>query len=112
MPFGGMGLPGSNPRAPPREKQYSDAQGGPHGRADPYGANQGYRDTDPRIGPPVGRSGGGGGGGGYDPGRSSGMARQGDTGGSAPRGSARQVPLRVEKVPDKSLSDRLIFSNL
>ncbi|KAI1427503.1 P-loop containing nucleoside triphosphate hydrolase protein [Xylaria sp. FL1777] len=107
MPFGGLGLPGSNPRAPSREKQYPDGPGAPpYGRADPYGGNQGYRDRDPRIAPP-----GSGGGGGYDPARSPGMPRQGETGGPG-RGSARQVPLRVEKVADKSLSDRLIFSNL
>ncbi|KAI1352778.1 P-loop containing nucleoside triphosphate hydrolase protein [Xylaria sp. FL0043] len=107
MPFGGLGLPGSNPRAPSREKQYPDASGPPaYGRPDPYAANQGYRDRDPRIPPP-----GSGGGGGYDQARSPGMPRQGDMGGSG-RGPARQVPLRVEKVTDKSLSDRLIFSNL
>jgi hypothetical protein len=109
MPFGGMGLPGANPRAPPREKQYPDSPGAPsYGRADPYGANQsnpGYRDRDPRIAPQ------GRGSGGYDAGRSPGMPRQSDMGSSG-RGSARQVPLRVEKVQDKSLSDRLIFSNL
>ncbi|KAI0508293.1 P-loop containing nucleoside triphosphate hydrolase protein [Xylaria bambusicola] len=104
MPFGGLGLPGSNPRAPPREKQYSDSPGAPpYGSPDPYGANQGYRDRDPRIPPQSG--------GGYNPARSPGIPRQAGTGGSA-RGPARQVPLRVEKVPDKSLSDRLIFSNL
>ncbi|KAI1275828.1 P-loop containing nucleoside triphosphate hydrolase protein [Xylaria sp. FL0933] len=111
MPFGGLGLPGSNPRAPSREKQYPDASGPPaYGRPDPYAANQGYRDRDPRI-PPPGSGGGGGGGGGYDQARSPGMPRQGDMSGSG-RGPARQVPLRVEKVTDKSLSDRLIFSNL
>ncbi|KAI0193787.1 P-loop containing nucleoside triphosphate hydrolase protein [Xylaria flabelliformis] len=104
MPFGGLGLPGSNPRAPPREKQQPDAPGGPYGRADPYGANQGYRDRDPRI-PPQGS---GGGGGGYDAGRSPGMPRQS---GSA-RAPARQVPLRVERIADKTLQEKLIFSNL
>ncbi|KAI1159373.1 P-loop containing nucleoside triphosphate hydrolase protein [Nemania serpens] len=94
MPFGGLGLPGSNPRVPPREKQYPDGSGAPQGRADAYGAPQGYRerdprDRDPRIAP---QSRGGGGGSG--------------------RGPARQIELRVEKVPNKTLSDRLIFSNL
>ncbi|KAI0529832.1 P-loop containing nucleoside triphosphate hydrolase protein [Xylaria digitata] len=102
MPFGGLGLPGANPRAPSREKQYPDAPGSSYGRPDPYSANQGYRDRDPR-GPPQG--------GGYDSARSPGMPRQSEMGG-APRGPARQVPLRVEKVVDKSLSDRLIFSNV
>ncbi|KAI1117585.1 P-loop containing nucleoside triphosphate hydrolase protein [Nemania sp. NC0429] len=110
MPFGGMGLPGSNPRVPPREKQYSDAPGAPQGRADPYGAPQGYRERDPRIAPQS-RGGGGGGGGGYDAGRSSGNSRQNEIGGSG--GSlGRPVELRVEKVSNKTLSDRLIFSNI
>ncbi|KAH8164186.1 hypothetical protein CIB48_g4067 [Xylaria polymorpha] len=103
MPFGGLGLPGSNPRAPPQEKQYPNAPSGQYGRADPYGASQGYRDRDPRIAPQ-----GSGGGGGYDAARSPGMPRQS---GSA-RGPARQVPLRVERVADKTLQEKLIFSNL
>ncbi|KAJ3572253.1 hypothetical protein NPX13_g5111 [Xylaria arbuscula] len=98
MPFGGLGLPGSNPRASPREKQYPDDQ-----RAPSYGADQRYRDRDPRIASQAG----GGYGGGYDPARSPGMPRQGGMGGSG-RGPARQVPLRAEKSP----SEELTYSNL
>ncbi|KAI1433438.1 P-loop containing nucleoside triphosphate hydrolase protein [Xylaria sp. CBS 124048] len=107
MPFGGMGLPGTSPRAPPREKQYSDAPGAPYGRADPYAGNQGYRDRDPRMNP----HGAGAGAGGYDPGRSPAMPRHNEMGSSG-RAPARQVELRVEKVVEKTLQDRLIFSNL
>ncbi|KAI0116409.1 P-loop containing nucleoside triphosphate hydrolase protein [Nemania sp. FL0031] len=105
MPFGGMGLPGANPRAPPREKQYPDSPGMPYGRPDQYAANQGYRDRDPRI-PPQG-----GGGGGYGAAQSPGMPRQ-SAPGSSGRGSAKQVPLRIQKIDDKTQSDRLIFSNI
>ncbi|KAI1820931.1 P-loop containing nucleoside triphosphate hydrolase protein [Xylaria intraflava] len=105
MPFGGLGLPGSSPRPPPREKQYSDAPGAPYGRADPHGGNQGYRDRDPRMGAP------GAGVGGYDQGRSPAIPRRNEMGSSG-RGPARQVELRVEKVAEKTLQDRLIFSNI
>ncbi|KAI0205675.1 P-loop containing nucleoside triphosphate hydrolase protein [Astrocystis sublimbata] len=100
MPFGGRGLPGSNPRAPPGEKQYPDGPGGSYGRPNPPSANQGYMDRDPRAAPQ--------GGGGYDPARSPGMPRQAPSA----RGPARQVDLRVERVADKTLQETLIFSNL
>ncbi|KAI2622823.1 P-loop containing nucleoside triphosphate hydrolase protein [Xylaria nigripes] len=105
MPFGGLGLPGASSRAPPREKQYSEVPGAAYGRVDPYAGNQGYRDRDPRI------ASHGAGAGGYDPGRSPAVSRQGEMG-ALGRGSARQVELRVEKVVEKTLQDRLIFSNL
>ncbi|RYP65709.1 hypothetical protein DL769_006240 [Monosporascus sp. CRB-8-3] len=83
MPFSSLGLPRANPQAPPSQEQRPGAPG----------ASQG------------------GGGGGYDPARSPGIPRHSEMGGSA-RGPARQVPLRIEKVTDKSLQSRLIFGNL
>ncbi|KAH7320061.1 vesicle fusion factor [Stachybotrys elegans] len=98
MPFaGGMGLPGANPRAPPGQGQRQEPPRGGYG-GDPYGAPQGYRD------PPMAQ------GGGYDGARSPGMPRQSEKGGM--QGSARQIPLRVEKVTDRSLQARLIYGNL
>lgn len=44
--------------------------------------------------------------------RSPGMPRYAEKGPSTPQDGARQVPLRVEKVPDKSLQSRLIYGNL
>lgn len=101
MPVGGLGLPGANPRAPPSQGRRPDALRASYGGDDPYGAPQGYRDPQMASG----------GGGGYDPAQSLGMPKQSEMGGSA-RGPVRQVPLRVEKVADKSLQSRLIYSNL
>lgn len=89
MPFGG-GLPGNNPRVP-------SSQGRSYG-GDGYG--QGYGgypgQGDGRM-PPSGGP------------RSPDMARYGEKG---QQGGARRVPLRVEKVTDKSLQSRLIYGNL
>lgn len=93
MPFSGMGLPGANPRAPPSQGQ---PPRGSYGGNDGYGASQGYADA------PRGQ--GYGGGGGYD--------RPSEKGPSRPSGGGRRVPLRVEKVTDKSLQSRLIYGNL
>ena len=88
MPFGGAsGLAGSSPRVP-------IGQGRPYGgdgNGQGYGASPGYMASGPR---------------------SPGMPRQGEKGPSMPQGAARQVPLRVEKVTDKSLQSRLIYGNL
>src|SRR5688572_28461275 len=104
MPFGCMGLPGANPRGPPSQgqradpRQYGDPkQGyGQQGYGQPQsqyggGGSQGYGDT--RI-----SQGGGGGRPGYSE--------------KGPSGGGKQVPLRVEKVPDKSLQSRLIYGNM
>ncbi|POR31745.1 Vesicular-fusion protein sec18 [Tolypocladium paradoxum] len=94
MPYhGAPGLPGSNPRAPPGQGRPYGGDG--HGQG--YGAPQGY--GDPRI-PQAGGP------------RSPGMSRHGEKGHPIPQGAARQVPLRVEKVTDKSLQSRLIYGNL
>ncbi|KAF4445888.1 Vesicular-fusion protein sec18 [Fusarium austroafricanum] len=87
-PFGGF-MGGS--RGPPGGQQPPPQQQG-------YGAQ--YRD--PRQQPPQNYQsyqGGGGGGGGYGEKPSS------------SRGGGRQVSLRVEKVPDKTLQSRLIYGN-
>ncbi|RCI14422.1 hypothetical protein L249_6180 [Ophiocordyceps polyrhachis-furcata BCC 54312] len=83
-PYGsGLGLPGSNPRA---------AMGQPR-PADGYGGQ--YRDGRIPSGsaPPI-------------------SPRYGDKSPAPPQASARQVPLRVEKVNDRSLQSRLIYGNL
>ncbi|KAI1813074.1 vesicle fusion factor [Poronia punctata] len=100
MPFGFGGLPGANPRAPQNQRPQADATSGSYRRIDPYNApQQGYRDSDPRMAPS--------GGGGYDPSRPRPSEKP-----SSARGPARRVPLRVEKVADRSLGERLIYSNL
>lgn len=76
---------GSNPRGPPPGQGYGAPQG--------YGGSQGYG-GDPRMA----QGGRPGGAPGYNEKR--------------PSSSARQVPLRVEKVADKSLQSRLIYGNL
>ncbi|KAM0459336.1 hypothetical protein ACHAPV_005518 [Trichoderma viride] len=82
--FGGMGLPGGNPRVPPSQGQRPPSSGS----YQPYpGAPQaGY-------------------GGPSSPGRS----RMGEKG---PSGGGRVVQLQVEKVPDKTLQARLIYGNV
>ncbi|RSL68263.1 hypothetical protein CEP53_002627 [Fusarium sp. AF-6] len=74
----------------------------PYGGGDSYQQPQGYgaRYNDPRMQqqPPQGYQGGGGG-----------QPRYAEKG---PSGGGRQVPLRVEKVTDKSLQSRLIYGNL
>ncbi|KAI0392474.1 vesicle fusion factor [Xylariaceae sp. FL0594] len=89
MPFGFGGLPGANPRAPQSQRPQQPPSGGSYRPVDPYNAPQG-------------------GGGGYDPSRPS---RPSEKPGPA-RGPARRIPLRVEKVADRSLGERLIYSNL
>lgn len=73
----------------------------PYGGGDPYQQQQGYgaRYNDPRAQqqPPQGYQGGGG------------QPRYAEKG---PSGGGRQIPLRVEKVTDKSLQSRLIYGNL
>lgn len=73
----------------------------PYGGGDSYQQQQGYgaRYNDPRgqQQPPQGYQGGGG------------QPRYAEKG---PSGGGRQVPLRVEKVTDKSLQSRLIYGNL
>lgn len=84
MPYG---LPGSNPRMAP-------GQGNP---PQGYGSPQGQVYGDPRLAqgsrpvPPPGGS------------------RYTE---KAPSAGARQVPLRVEKITDKSLQSRMIYGNL
>ncbi|PNP41549.1 hypothetical protein TGAMA5MH_06477 [Trichoderma gamsii] len=82
--FGGMGLPGGNPRVPPGQGQRPPSSGS----YQPYpGAPQaGY-------------------GGPSSPGRS----RMGEKG---PSGGGRVVQLQVEKVADKTLQSRLIYGNV
>lgn len=94
--YGGPGLPGSNPRAPPPGQGYGAPQGygSQQGYGSPQGAPQGY--GDPRAAQ-----------------RSPNMPRYsekapGPSGGSG----SRQVALRVEKPTDKSLQSRLIYGNL
>ncbi|KFA60871.1 hypothetical protein S40285_04838 [Stachybotrys chlorohalonatus IBT 40285] len=100
MPFGGLGLPGANPRAPPGQGQRQEAPRPSYGGGDPYASPQGY--ADPRSSQ---------GSGGYDQARSPGMSRYSEKP-AGPRGAGRQVSLRVEKVTDKSLQSRLIYGNL
>ncbi|KAM4059181.1 ATPase family associated with various cellular activities (AAA) domain-containing protein [Hirsutella rhossiliensis] len=90
MPYGGApGLPGSNPRA--AMGQSRQPPGG-----DPYGQGQ-YGDA--RMSQAAGP-------------RSPGMQRYGEKGPAAQQGGGRPVPLRVEKVSDRSLQARLIYGNL
>jgi vesicle-fusing ATPase len=110
MPFGGMGLPGANPRTTPGQGQ---PPRGSYGGNDPYrgaSAPQGYSDA------PRGQSYGGGGYGGGDGGGGGGydapQPRVSEKGPSRPSGSGRPVPLRVEKVTDKSLQSSFIYGNL
>ena len=97
MPFGGMGLPGGNPRGPPSQgsrpdpRQYGDPNQG-------YGQPQYGGAPSPGYGDPRMAQGGGGGRPGYNE--------------KGPSGGGRQVPLHVEKVPDKSLQSRLIYGNM
>ncbi|KAL7798224.1 P-loop containing nucleoside triphosphate hydrolase protein [Trichoderma ceciliae] len=93
--FGGIGLPGGNPRPPPGQGQ-RPAPGGersyqPYGGAPQagFGAPQGY--GDPHGGP-----------------GSPGRQRHGEKG---PFGGGRVVQLQVEKVADKTLQSRLIYGN-
>lgn len=82
--FGGMGLPGGNPRVPPSQGQRPPSSGS----YQPYGGapQAGY-------------------GGPSSPGRS----RFGEKG---PSGGGRVVQLQVEKVADKTLQSRLIYGNV
>ncbi|RFU78838.1 vesicular-fusion sec18 [Trichoderma arundinaceum] len=89
--FGGTGLPGGNPRAPPSQGQRPPPGGDrsyqPYGGAPQagYGAPQGY--GDPRGGP--------------------GSQQYGEK----PSGGGRVVSLQVERIADKTLQSRLIYGN-
>ncbi|KAH7146048.1 P-loop containing nucleoside triphosphate hydrolase protein [Dactylonectria macrodidyma] len=102
-PFSGFGLPGSN-RGPSGGGQQQPPQRAPYGdprQQQPQGYGGQYNDPRAQQGRPQG--------GGYaDQSRSPGMSRQSEK----PTGGGRQVPLRVEKVTDKSLQSRLIYGNL
>ncbi|KAH7137654.1 P-loop containing nucleoside triphosphate hydrolase protein [Dactylonectria macrodidyma] len=102
-PFSGFGLPGSN-RGPSGGGQQQSPQRAPYGdprQQQPQGYGGQYNDPRAQQGRPQG--------GGYaDQSRSPGMSRQSEK----PTGGGRQVPLRVEKVTDKSLQSRLIYGNL
>ncbi|KAM3475232.1 hypothetical protein MY8738_007502 [Beauveria namnaoensis] len=84
-PFGGGSLPGGNPRPPPPGQGYG---GGPG-----YGAPQGYGDARSGQRPPPSQQ------------------RYGEKP-TGPAGGGRQVPLQVEKVADKTLQVKLIYSNV
>ncbi|KAL6908947.1 AAA domain-containing protein [Trichoderma evansii] len=84
--FGGMGLPGGNPRVPPQGQQPPSS-----GSYQPYGGA-----------PPQG-------GGGYGAPSSPSRSRFGEKG---PSGGGRVVQLQVEKVADKTLQSRLIYGNV
>ncbi|KHO01824.1 vesicle fusion factor NSFI [Metarhizium album ARSEF 1941] len=89
-------LPGGNPRMP--LNQGRPPPGGSYG-SDPsqgYGSPQGY--SDPRINQGAGP-------------QSPGMSRYSEKGPSGHSGS-RRVPLRVEKVADRTLQSRLIYGNI
>ncbi|KAF7546220.1 hypothetical protein G7046_g9359 [Stylonectria norvegica] len=94
LPFGLPG--GSSPRAPPSGGQRQEpprGYGGDHQQG--YGAPQGYGDPRAQQG-------------GYaEQPRSSRSGAE-----KAAPGGGRQVPLRVEKVADKSLQSRLIYGNI
>ncbi|OAQ73240.1 vesicular-fusion protein SEC18 [Pochonia chlamydosporia 170] len=96
MPYAG-GLPGQNPRMPSNQGG-RPPPGGQYG-ADSfqgYGAPQGY--GDPRMSQGAGP-------------RSPGVPRYSEKG-SAGQPAPRPVQLRVEKVTDKMLQSRLIYSNI
>ncbi|KAH7159698.1 P-loop containing nucleoside triphosphate hydrolase protein [Dactylonectria estremocensis] len=106
-PFSGFGLPGSNAnRGPSGGGQQQPPQRAPYGGGDPrqqqpQGYSSQYNDPRAQQGRPQGS--------GYaDQPRSPGKARQSEK----PTSGGRQVPLRVEKVTDKSLQSRLIYGNL
>ncbi|PFH56715.1 hypothetical protein XA68_16109 [Ophiocordyceps unilateralis] len=97
MPYGsgsGIGLPGSNPRA-------AMGQARPSMGGDAYGGQLGDGRFTPSAAPrsPM-------------PPRSPAGPRYGEKSPGMAQANARQVPLRVEKVTDKSLQSRLIYGNL
>lgn len=95
MPYGsGVGLPGSNPRAAVGSSR-------PSVGGDAYGGQLGDGRLPPGAPPrsPM-------------PPRSPAGPRYGEKTSGQAHASARPVPLRVEKVTDKSLQSRLIYGNL
>lgn len=77
----------------------------------PYVGSSGLPGSNPRSAMGQGRQPPGGDG--YGPGgpRSPVAQRYGEKGPAPQQGGARQVPLRVEKVSDRSLQARLIYGN-